>query len=346
MVLKSRWWWDLTTQDFADIDAERVVAILPVGAVEQHGPHLPVRVDAAINAGIITRAVELMPADCPALVLPMMPVGKSDEHLAFPGTLTLSYETLGRVWFELGEIHSPPMNRLSCWGIRPSPSGFPTTTVPTCPTPGQAASPRGARDPPWHANPPGGQRALPSEASFSLDQHRASAAGAQRFWANWFRPLVSRLREVYTSYMSDSRTDAVEAHVHAAERIHVDDTTVPVLAKNKCRTGRLWGHVRDDRPFRGKAAPAVVLYYSPNREGEHPQRQLAKYTGIMQVDAYSGYNALYAAGRQPGPIIEAACWAHGRRKLFDLARLRRCRLRSRRCGASTSCSPSNARSMA
>ena len=103
MVLKSHWWWDLTTQDFSDLDAERVVAILPVGAVEQHGPHLPVRVDAAINAGIIARAVELMPADCPALVLPMMPVGKSDEHLAFPGTLTLSYETLGRVWFELGE---------------------------------------------------------------------------------------------------------------------------------------------------------------------------------------------------------------------------------------------------
>ena len=117
--------------------------------------------------------------------------------------------------------------------------------------------------------------------------------------------------------------DAVEKHVHAAERIHVDDTTVPVLAKNKCRTGRLWGHVRDDRPFAGKAAPAVVFYYSPNREGEHPQRQLANYTGIMQADAYSGFDALYAAGRQPGPIVEAACWAHARRKLFELARLRK-----------------------
>src|SRR5260370_32587728 len=113
MVLKSHWWWDLTTQDFSDLDAERMVAILPVGAVEQHGPHLPVRVDAAINAGIIERAVELMPADCPALVLPMMPVGKSDEHLAFPGTLTLSYETLGRVWFELGEsVHRAGIRKL------------------------------------------------------------------------------------------------------------------------------------------------------------------------------------------------------------------------------------------
>jgi len=113
MVLKSRWWWDLTTQDFADIDAERVVAILPVGAIEQHGPHLPVRVDAAINAGIIARAVELMPPDCPALVLPMMPVGKSDEHLAFPGTLTLSHETLARVWFELGEsVHRAGIRKM------------------------------------------------------------------------------------------------------------------------------------------------------------------------------------------------------------------------------------------
>jgi creatinine amidohydrolase len=113
MVLKSHWWWDLTTQDFADIDAEHVVAILPVGAVEQHGPHLPVRVDAAINAAIVARAVELMPADCPALVLPMMPVGKSDEHLAFPGTLTLSYETLARVWFELGEsVHRAGIRKI------------------------------------------------------------------------------------------------------------------------------------------------------------------------------------------------------------------------------------------
>src|SRR5260370_34395921 len=113
VVLKPDWWWDQTTQDFSDLDAERMVAILPVGAVEQHGPHLPVRVDAAINAGIIERAVELMPADCPALVLPMMPVGKSDEHLAFPGTLTLSYETLGRVWFELGEsVHRAGIRKL------------------------------------------------------------------------------------------------------------------------------------------------------------------------------------------------------------------------------------------
>jgi creatinine amidohydrolase len=113
MVLKSHWWWDLTTQDFAALDPECVVAILPVGAIEQHGPHLPVRVDAAINAGIIARAVEMMPAECPALVLPMMPVGKSDEHLAFPGTLTLSHATLARAWFELGEsVHRAGIRKM------------------------------------------------------------------------------------------------------------------------------------------------------------------------------------------------------------------------------------------
>ena len=79
----------------------RIVAVLPVGAVEQHGPHLPVRVDAAINAGIVARAVALMPDDLPALVLPALPVGKSNEHLAFPGTLSLPYDLLARLWFEV-----------------------------------------------------------------------------------------------------------------------------------------------------------------------------------------------------------------------------------------------------
>ncbi|WP_407178638.1 creatininase family protein [Bradyrhizobium sp. STM 3562] len=113
MFPKSRWRWDLTTRDFAELDSERMVAILPVGAIEQHGPHLPVRVDAAINAGIVARAVELMPQDCPALVLPMLPVGKSDEHLAFPGTLTLSHETLARMWYELGEcVHRAGLRKI------------------------------------------------------------------------------------------------------------------------------------------------------------------------------------------------------------------------------------------
>jgi transposase len=115
--------------------------------------------------------------------------------------------------------------------------------------------------------------------------------------------------------------EVIQAHVFAAERIHADDTTVPVLAKGKTRTGRLWTYVRDDRPFGGPDPPAAVFFYSRDRTGEHPERHLASYAGLMQADAYAGFNRLYEAGRKPGPIIEAACWAHARRKFFDLARL-------------------------
>ena len=115
----------------------------------------------------------------------------------------------------------------------------------------------------------------------------------------------------------------IRSHVLAAERIHGDDTTVPVLAKGKTITGRLWTYVRDDRPFAGPAPPAAMFFYSPDRGGEHPKRHLAEYSGILQADAYAGFNDLYAAGRQPGPVTEAGCWAHSRRKFFELAELGR-----------------------
>jgi len=115
----------------------------------------------------------------------------------------------------------------------------------------------------------------------------------------------------------------IRAHVLAAERIHCDDTTVPVLAKTRTTTGRLWTYVRDDRPFGGPAPPAALFHYSRDRGREHPARHLADYRGILQADAYAGFNDLYHPGRQPGPITEAACWAHGRRKLFALAQLAR-----------------------
>lgn len=103
MKLKSHWWWDLSAQDFNTLDLSRIVAVLPVGAVEQHGPHLPVRVDAAICDGIMRHAVARMSEDFPALILPATTIGKSNEHSAFAGTLTLAAETLGRVWYEICE---------------------------------------------------------------------------------------------------------------------------------------------------------------------------------------------------------------------------------------------------
>ncbi len=96
-------WWDLTTRDFADMEVGKAVAVLPVAAVEQHGPHLPVRVDAAINAGILDAARNLLTDAVDVLILPPQNVGKSDEHAAFPGTLSIAYETLGRLWFDVAE---------------------------------------------------------------------------------------------------------------------------------------------------------------------------------------------------------------------------------------------------
>ena len=111
----------------------------------------------------------------------------------------------------------------------------------------------------------------------------------------------------------------LQAHVMAAERLHGDDTTVPVLSRGKTDIARLWTYVRDDRPFGGPAPPGAVFHYSRDRGGEHPQGHLAEYSGILQADAYGGYGKLYEPSRTPGPILEAACWAHARRKFFVLA---------------------------
>ena len=109
------------------------------------------------------------------------------------------------------------------------------------------------------------------------------------------------------------------AHVFAGARVHGDDTTVPVLAKHQTHKGRLWVYVRDDKPFAGPAPPAAVFFYSRDRTAQHPESHLRHYAGILQADAYAGFNRLYEAGRKPGPITEASCWAHGRRKFFELA---------------------------
>ena len=109
------------------------------------------------------------------------------------------------------------------------------------------------------------------------------------------------------------------AHVLAAERLHGDDTTVPVLAKGKTVTGRCWTYVRDDRPFGGRAPPAALFFYSRDRSGEHPRQHLARWSGVLQADAFSGYGKLYEAERGPGPALEASCWTNARRKFFELA---------------------------
>jgi transposase len=99
--------------------------------------------------------------------------------------------------------------------------------------------------------------------------------------------------------------------------LHADDTPVPVLApgNGRTKTGRLWTHVRDDRPGGETAPPAVWLAYSPDRKGEHPEQHLRTFRGSLQADAYAGFNQLY---KGDGRIQEIACWAHVRRKFYDL----------------------------
>jgi transposase len=102
--------------------------------------------------------------------------------------------------------------------------------------------------------------------------------------------------------------------------LHGDDTPVPILAPGtgKTKTGRLWTYVRDERPHGGKCPPAAVFFASPDRRGERPLSHLAAFSGVLQADGYAGFNGLYAGGRQGGALIEAACWAHTRRKFFDV----------------------------
>lgn len=111
----------------------------------------------------------------------------------------------------------------------------------------------------------------------------------------------------------------IEAHVLGAARLHGDDTTVPILARGKTVKGRIWTYVRDDLPFGGKDPPAALYYASRDRRGEHPEGHLGNFTGILQADAYSGYNGLYDPKRAPGPVTPALCWAHARRQFFELA---------------------------
>ena len=110
--------------------------------------------------------------------------------------------------------------------------------------------------------------------------------------------------------------EALRQHVFSAEKLHTDDTPIPVLAPGtgKTRQARLWTYVRDDRPAGVHEAPAVWFRYSADRKGIHPQTHLQHYSGILQADAYAGYNVLYKSGR----ILEAACWAHVRRKFYDI----------------------------
>src|SRR3954453_13938749 len=176
---------------------------------------------------------------------------------------------------------------------------------------------------PFHAIPRGwaGPSLLAMIMFEKFGQHQPLNRQAERYALEGLPIALSTMADAVGAVCAslDPLLRLVETHVMAAERLHGDDTTVPVLAEGKTDTGRCWIYVRDDKPFGGAGPPAAMFYYSRDRRGEHPQAHLAGYVGILQADAYDGYNKLYQAGRSPGPILEAACWVHARRPFFAMA---------------------------
>jgi transposase len=176
---------------------------------------------------------------------------------------------------------------------------------------------------PFHATPRGyiGPQLLATIMFDKFGQHLPLNRQSQRFKCEGIDLSVSTLADQVgaAAFAVMPLFRLIEAHVLAAERLHGDETTVPILAKGKTMTGRIWSYVRDDRPFGGRAPPAVVYYASPDRRGVHPQRHLQNFTGVLQADAYNGLNALFDTERQPTPVTPAFCWAHSRRLFFELA---------------------------
>ncbi len=116
----------------------------------------------------------------------------------------------------------------------------------------------------------------------------------------------------------------------AAERLHSDDTAIRILAKGKCTTGRIWTYVRDDRPFAGPAPPAAVYYAWSDRRGEHPQKHLVAFAGILQADCYTGFEPLFDPQKKVLPITPAFCFAHARRGFFELANIEKSALEGKK----------------
>jgi transposase len=176
---------------------------------------------------------------------------------------------------------------------------------------------------PFHVTPRGfaGPNLLAMILFEKFGQHQPLNRQSERYAREGIDLSVSTLADQVgvCTLLLQPLHELIEAHVLGAERLHGDDTTVPILAKVKTVTGHIWTYVRDDRPFGGRAPPAALYYASRDRRQEHPERHLRDFTGILQADAYSGYNVLYDPSRSPGVITPALCWSHSRRQFFELA---------------------------
>ncbi len=176
---------------------------------------------------------------------------------------------------------------------------------------------------PFHPTPRGwaGPNLLAMVLFEKFGQHQPLSRQAERYAKEGVEISLSTLADQVGACAVALQPihDLIRAHVLAAERLHADDTTVPLMAKGGTQTARLWTYLRDDRPFAGEAPPAALYSFSTDRRMEHPTRHLAGWTGILQADAYGGYNGVYDAARKPAPVLRALCWSHARRKFFELA---------------------------
>lgn len=235
------------------------------------------------------RVVVPAPASCPCC--------GSDKLCKLGETITETLEVIPRQWKVIQTVRE----RFSCRA---------------CETISQPPAP-------FHATPRGwaGPNLLATLLFEKFGQHQPLNRQAERFAREGVPLSLSTLADQVGTAAAVLKPlhDLIAAHVMAAGRLHGDDTPVPVLAKGKTDTGRLWVYVRDDRPFAGQAPPAALFHYSRDRKGEHPERHLAGFTGWLQADAFAGYNRLYEPDRQPGPISDVLCWAHARRGFFKLA---------------------------
>ena len=160
---------------------------------------------------------------------------------------------------------------------------------------------------PFHATPRGyiGPQLLATIVFDKFGMHVPLNRQSNRFKCEGLDLSVSTLADQVgaASFALMPLYRLIETHVLAAERLHGDETTAPILAKGKTVTGRIWTYVRDDRPFGSQAPPAAVYYASRDRRGEHPQRHLQQFTGILQADAYNGLNARFLLGAQPKAVL-------------------------------------------
>jgi transposase len=176
---------------------------------------------------------------------------------------------------------------------------------------------------PFHVTPRGfvGPNLLATIMFEKFGQHQPLNRQSERYGREGIELSVSTLADqvgAATAALAPLHA-LIKAHVLAAERLHADDTTVPILARGKTDTGRIWTYVRDDRPFGGADPPASLYIASRDRRQEHPDAHLANWRGILQADAYGGYNGLYDPARKAGAVTAALCWGHARRGFFELA---------------------------